>query len=128
MGWRTQGSGPPPAGSQIPDVKFQRLIKPRIDSGGIRLNDSSWIDEIMKRTIRKILVILSNRLNRNQKVRFVEIDCDDKGTILKEHALRGQTREASYHEVWENDDGKTSISSCNRFKRKYRHALERPKE
>jgi hypothetical protein len=76
---------------------------------------------------RKILVILSNRLNRNQKVRFVEIDCDDKGNILKEHALRGQPRQARYDEVWENDDGKTAISSCNRFKRKYRHALEKPK-
>jgi hypothetical protein len=76
---------------------------------------------------RKILVILSNRLNRNQKVRFVEIDCDDKGNILKEHLLRGQPREPRYDEVWENDDGKTAISSCNRFKRKYRHALEKPK-
>ncbi len=76
---------------------------------------------------RKVLVILSNRLNRSQKVRFVEIDCDDKGNIYKEHPLRSQPRQARYDEVWENDDGKTSISSCNRFKRKYHHALEKPK-
>lgn len=76
---------------------------------------------------RKILVILSNRLDRNQKVRHFEIDCDDKGNILKEEPLRGRPREARFDEVWENDDGKTAISSCNRFKRKYRHPLEKPK-
>ena len=76
---------------------------------------------------RKILVILSNRLNRNQKVRFLELDCDDKGNILKEHPLRAEPREARFDEVWENDDGKREISSCHRFKRKYRHKLERPK-
>ncbi len=77
----------------------------------------------MKRK-RKILVILSNRLNPSQKVRFVELDCDDKGNIFKEQMLRGQPREPRYDEVWENDDGKTSFSSCTRFKRKYRHSLE----
>ena len=76
---------------------------------------------------RKILVILSNRLNRLKRHRFLELDCDDKGNILKEHALRGQPKTAKYDEVWENDDGKTSMSSCNRFKRKYRHALEKKK-
>jgi hypothetical protein len=76
---------------------------------------------------RKILVILSNRLNRNQKIRFIEVDCDDKGNILKEHPLRREPQEPKYAEVWENDDGKTSMSSCNRFKRKYRHRLEKPK-
>lgn len=74
---------------------------------------------------RKILVILSNRVDRAQKPRFVEVDCDDKGTILKEHPLRGQPREARYHEVWENDEGRTAISSCGRFKRKYGHLLEK---
>jgi hypothetical protein len=74
---------------------------------------------------RKILVILSNRLNPNQKPRFVELDCDDKGTILKEHPLRGQPREPRYHEVWESDDGKMSLSSSYRMKRKYRHPLEK---
>ena len=76
---------------------------------------------------RKILVILSNRLDRNQKVRFFEVDSDDKGNILKEARLRGEPREARFDEVWENDDGKTEMSSCNRFKRKYRHPLERKK-
>lgn len=76
---------------------------------------------------RKILVILSNRLNRLQKHRFIELDCDDKGNILKEQPLRAEPKVAKYAEVWENDDGKTSMSSCNRFKRKYRHRLEKPK-
>jgi hypothetical protein len=77
---------------------------------------------------RKILVILSNRLSRSQKPRYLEVDCDDKGNILKEQRLRSQPKEARYHEVWENDDGKTEMSSCNSFKRKYRHPLEKPKE
>ncbi len=76
---------------------------------------------------RKVLVILSNRLNRTQKPRYLELDCDDKGNIFKEHALRRPPREPRYHEVWENDDGKTEMSSCNSFKRKYRHPLEKPK-
>ena len=76
---------------------------------------------------RKILVILSNRLNRSQKSRFIEVECDDKGDILEEHLLRSQPKAARFDEVWENDDGKTSMSSCNRFKRKYRHPLEKPK-
>ncbi len=80
----------------------------------------------MKAKKRKILVILSNRHNPSQKVRFMELDCDDKGNIYKETPLRGQPREARFAEVWENDDGKTSISSCTRFKRRYRHALEKP--
>ncbi|MBU6401589.1 MAG: hypothetical protein KGS61_14830 [Verrucomicrobia bacterium] len=75
---------------------------------------------------RKILVILSNRHNRLQKARFVELDCDAKGNILKEHPLRAQPRVARYDEIWENDDGKTTWSSCFRFKRRYRHPLERP--
>ena len=76
---------------------------------------------------RKVLVILSNRLNRLQKPRYIEVDCDEKGSVLKEHRLRRQPREPRYHEVWENDDGKTDFSSCHRFKRKYGHALEKPK-
>ncbi|MBI5384617.1 MAG: hypothetical protein HZA90_07990 [Verrucomicrobia bacterium] len=76
---------------------------------------------------RNILVILSNRLNRSQKARFVEVECDDKGNILKEHPLRSQPKKPVYDEVWENDDGKTEMSSCRSFKRKYRHALEKPK-
>jgi hypothetical protein len=76
---------------------------------------------------RKILVILSNRLNANQKVKFLELDCDDKGNILKEKPLRSQPKQRLYDEVWENDEGKTDMSSCHRFKRKYRHALEKLK-
>jgi hypothetical protein len=78
----------------------------------------------MKRTV---LVILSNRLNRNQKVRFLELECDDKGNVLKEHPLRAEPKEARFHEVWENDDGKDSFAACHRFKRKYRHRLEKSK-
>jgi hypothetical protein len=75
---------------------------------------------------RKILVILSNRLNRNQKVVFLEVRCDSKGNILSERRLRGRPRAPAYDEVWENDEGRTSFGSCHRFKRKYRHALEKP--
>ncbi len=76
---------------------------------------------------RKVLVILSNRLNRLQKPRFIELDCDEEGNILKQRPLRSQPREPRYHEVWENDDGKTDFDSCHRFKRKYGHALEKRK-
>ena len=76
---------------------------------------------------RKVLIILSNRLNRLQKARFIELDCDNEGNIHKERPLRSQPREPRYHEVWENDDGKTDFTSCHSFKRKYRHALEKPK-
>ena len=76
---------------------------------------------------RKVLIILSNRLNRLQKPRYIELDVDEEGSILKERPLRSQPREPRYHEVWENDDGKTEFASCHSFKRKYRHALEKPK-
>jgi len=76
---------------------------------------------------RKVLVILSNRLNFFQKPRFIELDCDEGGNILKERPLRGQPRKPCYHEVWENDEGKTDFGSCHRFKRKYGHALQKPK-
>ena len=72
---------------------------------------------------RRVLVILSNRLNRFQKSRFVELECDSKGNILKETALRAEPRRAVYDEVWENDEGRTSLSSCYRIKRRYRHPL-----
>ena len=76
---------------------------------------------------RKVLVILSNRLNHFQKPRFIEVDCDEEGTILKQRVLRSQPREPRFDEVWENDDGKTDFSSCHSFKRKYGHALQKPK-
>jgi hypothetical protein len=78
----------------------------------------------MKRTV---LVILSNRLNRNQKVRYLELKCDDKGNVLKETPLRGEPKEARFNEVWQNDEGKDTFAACHRFKRHYRHKLEKPK-
>ncbi len=78
-----------------------------------------------KKQKRKILVILSNRLNFFQKPRYIEFECDDKGNIFDEHPLKSLPREARFDEVWENDDGKTEMSSCNRFKRKYGHPLQR---
>ncbi|HWX19194.1 MAG TPA: hypothetical protein VN578_04710 [Candidatus Binatia bacterium] len=76
-------------------------------------------------TKRKILVILSNRLNRNQKPRFLELDCDEEGNILKESTLRSRPRQPRYHEVWENDEGRTEFAACHRFKRKYGHKLQK---
>jgi hypothetical protein len=77
---------------------------------------------------RTVLVILSNRLNRAHKARFLELTCDDKGNILRERSLRSEPRTAHYDEVWENDEGKTAFASCNRFKRRYRHRLEKPRD
>lgn len=74
---------------------------------------------------RKILVILSNRLNRTQKPRHIELQCDEEGNILKETRLRGIPGEAKYDEVWENDEGRTEFASCFRFSRKYGHKLQR---
>ncbi len=74
---------------------------------------------------RKILVIFSNRLNRSQASWFLELDCDATGKILKERRLRAQPKAPRFAEVWENDEGKTSFSSCHRFKRRYRHPLEK---
>lgn len=76
---------------------------------------------------RKVLVILSNRFDRNQKHRFIEVDADEKGNVLKEAPLRGQPKDPVYDEVWENDEGKTDMASCNRFRRRYPHPLEKPK-
>lgn len=77
--------------------------------------------------IRKVLVILSNRWDRNQKLRYFEIDANEKGDMLTERPLRSEPRKAVYDEVWENDEGKADIASCNRFRRKYPHKLEKPK-
>jgi len=77
---------------------------------------------------RKVLVILSNRWNPSQKARFVELDSDEKGRILKERPLRSRPRTPAYDEVWESDEGKTALSSAYRLKRKYGHALERRKQ
>lgn len=79
-------------------------------------------DKAIKRTV---LVILKNRFNPSEKVRFVEIQCDAKGSILEEKLLRSEPLEARFDEVWQNDEGKQSVGHCNRFKRFYRHALEK---
>ena len=75
---------------------------------------------------RKILIILSNRWNRNHKVRFLELDCDPEGNILKQRPLPREPREKRFNEVWENDEGRTEFESCHRFKRKYGHKLQKP--
>jgi hypothetical protein len=75
---------------------------------------------------RKILAILSNRFSRSQPARFIELLCKPDGTILKETPLKRVPRAAIYEEVWENDEGKTELSSCTRIKRKYRHPLQKP--
>ncbi len=77
---------------------------------------------------RKILVILSNRWNRTQKPKFIELDSDAKGQIHKERPLRSQPRKAVYDEVWESDEGKLVLSSAYRMKRKYGHPLQKPKD
>jgi hypothetical protein len=81
---------------------------------------SVW--RIMK---RKILVILSNRLNRMQKPKWLELDSDEKGNIHQQRPLRSPPREARFDEVWENDEGKTEFASCFRFKRRYGHKLQK---
>jgi hypothetical protein len=78
----------------------------------------------MQKKKRQVLVILSNRLNRLQKPRFIEVECDDKGNIFSERRLRAEPRAPRYDEVWENDEGKTDFAACHRFSRKYRHKLE----
>lgn len=79
----------------------------------------------MAKTNRKVLVILSNRWNRNQKPCFLELDCDAEGNILKQVKLRSAPRVPRYDEVWENDEGRTDFAACHRFKRKYGHKLQK---
>lgn len=75
---------------------------------------------------RKILIILSNRYNRTQKPRFLELDCDAQGNIHKQRPLRAAPRQPQYDEVWENDEGRTEFASCHNFRRKYSHKLQKP--
>ncbi len=79
----------------------------------------------MKKQNRKVLVIFSNRWNRLQPLRFLELECDPQGNIHKQRPLRSQPREAKYDEVWENDEGRTDFNACHRFKRKYGHKLQK---
>jgi hypothetical protein len=76
---------------------------------------------------RTVLVVLRNRWNRAQKPRFLELDCDPEGNILKERTLRRPPTKAVYDEVWENDEGKNEFAACHKFSRKYGHKLQRPK-
>jgi hypothetical protein len=76
---------------------------------------------------RKVLVILSNRWNRLQKPRFLELDCDAEGNIHKERRLPSEPRTPRFDEVWENDEAKNDFASCHRFRRKYGHKLEHRK-
>ncbi len=75
--------------------------------------------------LRKVLIILSNRLNRLQKPRFMVVECDDLGGIHSEKPVRSEPAEAVFDEVWENDEGKTDFASCHRFSRKYGHKLQK---
>jgi hypothetical protein len=76
-------------------------------------------------TNRIVLVMLSNRFTPLAKPRHVELEVKRDGSILKQHLLRSAPRQARFDEVWVNDDGKRSIDDCTRFKRIYRHRLEK---
>ncbi len=77
---------------------------------------------------RKVLTILSNRFTPNKTPLYLELDCKSDGTIVKEKRLRTPPRKPVYEEVWENDDGKSSLDSCTRMKKHYRHKLLKPKK
>ena len=80
---------------------------------------------MQKNSPRKVLVILSNRLNRLKQPRYFELLCKLDGTILKETLLKRPPTKPAYAEVWQNDEGKPSLASCTRMSRKYRHPLEK---
>lgn len=75
--------------------------------------------------VRKVLVIMTNRFTPLQPGVYVEVECSPKGDILSEKKLRREPAEPVYDEVWVNDEGKKDINDCTRFKRIYRHKLER---
>jgi hypothetical protein len=76
---------------------------------------------------RKVLVILSNRLDRQQKPKHFELVSKPDGSVISEKALRTVPREPVYDEVWINEEGKGCIDDCTSMKRIYRHALEKKK-
>ena len=78
-----------------------------------------------KKTTRKILIILSDRLNRQKKTRHFELLCKPDGTILKETLLKRLPAKPRYEEVWQNEEGKPSLARCTRMSRMYRHPLEK---
>ena len=79
-----------------------------------------------KDSLRTVLVILSNRLAPLQKARYIEVQCKSDGTITREKPLRSEPKEPRFAEVWVNDQGKKSMADCTRFKRHYRHRLQKP--
>jgi hypothetical protein len=74
---------------------------------------------------RKVLVILSNRFTPLNPPKYIELECKPDGTILKEVELKKAPTESIYDEVWENDDGKFTLDSCTRMKKKYNHPLQK---
>jgi hypothetical protein len=84
-------------------------------------------DEGASNMTRKVLTILSNRFTPTKTPIYLELECKSDGTILKEKKLRSLPRQAAYDEVWENNDGKSSLDSCTRMKKHYRHKLLKPK-
>jgi hypothetical protein len=76
--------------------------------------------------IRSVLVILHNRFTPLKAGKYVAIECSLKGDILKETTLKKEPQEPAFDEVWVNDEGKASVADCTRFKRIYRHKLEKP--
>jgi len=81
-----------------------------------------------KSKLRTVLIILSNRFAPLASPRHLELEVTEDGSILRETPLRGKPREARFDEVWVNDEGRKTMVDCNRFKRVYRHALEKRKE
>ncbi len=75
--------------------------------------------------IRKVLVIMSNRFTPMKPAKYIELECKSDGTILKETTLKREPKKPVYDEVWENDDGKTSLDSCTRIQKKYNHKLQK---
>ena len=69
-------------------------------------------------TKRKKLIVLSNHWNRTEKPRFLELECDAQGNILKQRSLRGRPAQPRYHEVWGNDEARTDFASFRSFRRK----------
>jgi hypothetical protein len=86
-----------------------------------------WVRAVILRMSMKnrVLVILSNRLDRTWKRRHFDLVSKPDGTVLKEVLLKRPPKSRVYDEVWENDDGKTDIDSCTRMKRHYKHPLLR---
>ncbi len=77
---------------------------------------------------RNILVILSNRIQPKKTTRYFELECLDDGTVEREERLKRRPTKPIYDEVWENDEGRSDLDSCNRMRRHYKHPLLKPKK